>query len=98
MRSSTTPPAWSQHRVYCALPSVMRPRSLVRQELMNAAAPGPLTLACHLGKASVKGPGAAAFINSCLTNDLGRITEGKAQYTLCCDQSGGVVDDLSLIH
>jgi aminomethyltransferase len=48
----------------------------------------------HLGKASVKGPGAAAFINSCLTNDLGRIHEGKAQYTLCCDQSGGVVDDL----
>jgi len=48
----------------------------------------------HLGKASVKGPGAAVFVNSCLTNDLGRITEGKAQYTLCCDQSGGVVDDL----
>ena len=48
----------------------------------------------HLGKASVKGPGAAAFINSCLTNDLGRITEGKAQYTLCCDETGGVVDDL----
>jgi aminomethyltransferase len=48
----------------------------------------------HLGKASVKGPGAAAFINDCLTNDLGRIHEGKAQYTLCCDQSGGVVDDL----
>ena len=48
----------------------------------------------HLGKASVKGPGAAAFINSVLTNDLGRITEGKAQYTLCCDEAGGVVDDL----
>jgi aminomethyltransferase len=48
----------------------------------------------HLGKASVKGPGAAAFINSCLTNDLGRIAEGKAQYTLCCDETGGVVDDL----
>jgi aminomethyltransferase len=48
----------------------------------------------HLGKASVKGPGAAAFINSCLTNDLSRITAGKAQYTLCCDETGGVVDDL----
>jgi aminomethyltransferase len=48
----------------------------------------------HLGKASVKGPGAAAFINSCLTNDLGRIHNGKAQYTLCCDETGGVVDDL----
>ena len=48
----------------------------------------------HLGKASVKGPGAADFINSCLTNDLGRIKDGKAQYTLCCDGTGGVVDDL----
>src|SRR5471030_1774532 len=48
----------------------------------------------HLGKASVKGAGAAEFINSALTNDLGRITEGKAQYTLCCAESGGVVDDL----
>jgi aminomethyltransferase len=48
----------------------------------------------HLGKATVRGPGAAAFVNSCLTNDLGRIGAGKAQYTLCCEDSGGVVDDL----
>ncbi|GGQ52885.1 glycine cleavage system aminomethyltransferase GcvT [Couchioplanes azureus] len=49
----------------------------------------------HLGKARVSGPGAADFVNSCLTNDLGRIAPGKAQYTLCCDDaSGGVVDDL----
>src|ERR1700759_5610645 len=48
----------------------------------------------HLGKAVVRGPGAAAFVNGCLTNDLGRITPGQAQYTLCCNESGGVVDDL----
>jgi aminomethyltransferase len=48
----------------------------------------------HLGKATVSGSGARAFVNSCLTNDLGRIEPGKAQYTLCCDPSGGVVDDL----
>jgi aminomethyltransferase len=48
----------------------------------------------HLGKATVRGPGAAAFVNSCFTNDLARIGAGKAQYTLCCDASGGVVDDL----
>lgn len=48
----------------------------------------------HLGKALVKGPGAAAFVNSALTNDLARIGPGKAQYTLCCTESGGVVDDL----
>ena len=48
----------------------------------------------HLGKASVRGPGAAEFVNSTLTNDLRRIGPGKAQYTLCCNESGGVVDDL----
>ena len=49
----------------------------------------------HLGKARVTGPGAADFVNSCLTNDLGRIGPGQAQYTLCCDDAtGGVVDDL----
>ncbi|WP_328357681.1 glycine cleavage system aminomethyltransferase GcvT [Mycobacterium sp. NBC_00419] len=48
----------------------------------------------HLGKALVVGPGAAEFVNSALTNDLGRIGPGKAQYTLCCTESGGVIDDL----
>jgi glycine cleavage system T protein (aminomethyltransferase) len=48
----------------------------------------------HLGKASVTGPGAAAFVNSALTNDLDRIGPGKAQYTLCCTPDGGVIDDL----
>jgi aminomethyltransferase len=48
----------------------------------------------HLGTATVRGPGAAAFVDSCLTNDLSRIGPGQAQYTLCCDESGGVVDDL----
>ncbi|GAB3870571.1 glycine cleavage system aminomethyltransferase GcvT [Terrabacter terrigena] len=48
----------------------------------------------HLGKASVVGAGAADFVNSCLTNDVRRIQPGSAQYTLCCDESGGVVDDL----
>lgn len=49
----------------------------------------------HLGKATVAGPGAAAYVNRTLTNDLGRIGPGQAQYTLCCDDAtGGVVDDL----
>ena len=48
----------------------------------------------HLGKALVRGPGAAEFVNSALTNDLNRIEPGKAQYTLCCNESGGVIDDL----
>ncbi len=48
----------------------------------------------HLGKAQIQGPGAAEFVDACLTNDLGRLQPGQAQYTLCCDADGGVVDDL----
>jgi aminomethyltransferase len=53
----------------------------------------------HLGTATVRGPGAAAFLDSCFTNDLSRIGPGQAQYTLCClpdgeEHAGGVVDDL----
>jgi aminomethyltransferase len=49
----------------------------------------------HLGKVMVSGPGAAAYVNAALSNDLGKIAPGKAQYTLCCDaETGGIVDDL----
>ena len=48
----------------------------------------------HLGKASVTGVGALEFLNKCLTNDLTRIQDGSAQYTLLCTPEGGVIDDL----
>ncbi len=48
----------------------------------------------HLGKALVAGAGAADFVNATLTADLGKIGPGQAQYTLCCTETGGVVDDL----
>ena len=48
----------------------------------------------HLGKASVTGDGALEFLNRCLTNDLNKIENGSAQYTLLCTPDGGVVDDL----
>jgi aminomethyltransferase len=48
----------------------------------------------HLGKASVKGAGALDFLNGILTNDLNRISDGMAQYTMLCNDKGGVIDDL----
>jgi aminomethyltransferase len=48
----------------------------------------------HLGKASVKGSGALDFLNNILTNDLNRISDGMAQYTMLCNDKGGVIDDL----
>lgn len=48
----------------------------------------------HLGKARVTGEGALDFLNTQFTNDLNRIVDGKAQYTLFCTPQGGVIDDL----
>jgi len=48
----------------------------------------------HLGKASVIGVGALDFLNTIFTNDLNRIEDGSAQYTLLCTPEGGVIDDL----
>ena len=48
----------------------------------------------HLGKASVIGAGALEFLNRMLTNDLTKISDGAAQYSMLCNNAGGVIDDL----
>ena len=48
----------------------------------------------HLGKASVRGPGALDLLNRAFTNDLKKIEDGEAQYTMMCNSAGGVIDDL----
>ncbi len=48
----------------------------------------------HLGKARVTGPSSRDFLNTAFTADLAKVEPGFAQYTMCCTESGGVVDDL----
>jgi len=48
----------------------------------------------HLGKARITGPAAAEFLDSAITNDVHKIGIGQAQYTLLCNDEGGVIDDL----
>jgi aminomethyltransferase len=48
----------------------------------------------HMGEFLVEGPGARAFLQTVLSNDLDKIGECKAQYTLLTNEHGGIVDDL----
>jgi aminomethyltransferase len=48
----------------------------------------------HMGELEVDGPGAHDFLQALLSNDLGRIEPGEAQYTLLTNEDGGIVDDL----
>jgi aminomethyltransferase len=48
----------------------------------------------HMGEVMVGGPAAAAFLNHILTNDIRKLVIGQGQYTLMCNEAGGVIDDL----
>jgi aminomethyltransferase len=48
----------------------------------------------HMGQLHVEGPRAPGFLQQMLSNDLGRIEDGGAQYTLLTNERGGIVDDL----
>jgi aminomethyltransferase len=48
----------------------------------------------HLGTVRVTGPAALDVLQTALSNDLGRIGPGRAQYTHLLDEEGGVLDDL----
>ena len=48
----------------------------------------------HMGQVHVEGPTATELLQSLLSNDLGRLADGDAQYTLLTNEHGGIVDDL----
>src|SRR5678816_2002107 len=48
----------------------------------------------HMGEITVSGAAAAEFLNFVLTNDITKLTPGAGQYTLMCNERGGVIDDL----
>jgi aminomethyltransferase len=48
----------------------------------------------HMGEFFVRGKDATSFLNRVTTNDIGKMVDGRCQYTLLCYENGTVVDDL----
>jgi aminomethyltransferase len=48
----------------------------------------------HMGEVEVEGPGALAYLQHVLSNDVARLEIGGAQYSCLCQDDGGVLDDL----
>jgi aminomethyltransferase len=48
----------------------------------------------HMGEVETRGPDAEAFLQRVLSNDVRRMPEGGAQYSVMCREDGGVLDDL----
>jgi aminomethyltransferase len=49
---------------------------------------------CHMGEIHFRGSRAAEAVQRLVTNDVGRLTDGRALYTVACLPSGGILDDL----
>src|SRR5919108_3308854 len=47
----------------------------------------------HMGQLLFEGPCALEFLQWVTTNDVARLEVGAAQYSLLCDESGGILDD-----
>ena len=48
----------------------------------------------HMGEVETEGPGAEAFLQHILSNDVTTIEHGGAQYSCLTNEQGGVLDDL----
>jgi len=48
----------------------------------------------HMGEVETRGPGALAFLQRVLSNDVAKIPVDGAQYSVLCREDGGVLDDL----
>ncbi len=48
----------------------------------------------HMGQIETAGPGAQALLQHLLSNDVRRLPEGGAQYSVICNPEGGVLDDV----
>jgi aminomethyltransferase len=48
----------------------------------------------HMGEVWVTGPEAAAFLNYALVGKISAMADGKAKYSLICQEDGGIIDDL----
>jgi aminomethyltransferase len=67
--------------------------SIVDEHLAVRRAGGLFDIS-HMGEVRVNGPGARDFLNHLLTNDARKLAVGQGQYTLMCNERGGVIDDL----
>jgi glycine cleavage system T protein (aminomethyltransferase) len=66
----------------------------IREEHLAVRTHAGLFDVSHMGEVEVEGPGALAFLQRALSNDVAKIAIGGAQYSCLCNEDGGVIDDL----
>jgi aminomethyltransferase len=52
----------------------------------------------HMGEITVLGPQAGEALDHALIGSLSALRQGRARYTMICDEQGGILDDLIVYH
>src|SRR4051794_9731953 len=66
----------------------------IKSEHLSVRAHAGIFDVSHMGEIETTGPDAEAFLQRILSNDVSKIAENGAQYSVLCKQDGGVLDDL----
>jgi aminomethyltransferase len=48
----------------------------------------------HMGRMRISGTGAGSFLQRVTTNDVGKLAVSQAQYSMVCNENGGIKDDV----
>ena len=72
-------------------------RSIVEEHNATRTAAGVFDVS-HMGRIRFEGPGAAAFLDRLLTRKVVGMGPGKIRYSLVCNESGGILDDVLVYH
>ncbi len=68
-------------------------RGIMQEHLAVRSGVGVFDIS-HMGEVFVRGPGALAWLQKMLANDLDKCAPGTGQYTFLLNHGGGVIDDL----
>ncbi|MDQ3879763.1 MAG: glycine cleavage system aminomethyltransferase GcvT [Chloroflexota bacterium] len=52
----------------------------------------------HMGEIFIGGPDALEFVRYAVVSDPATLVDGQAQYSMLCEESGGIIDDLIVYH
>ena len=72
---------------------VQYPTGILAEHRAVRAAAGLFDIS-HMGRLEVRGPDALELLQRTTTNDVAALAPMRAQYSLLCNEQGGVLDDL----
>ncbi len=76
---------------------IQYPEGIVAEHLTTRRSAGLFDVS-HMGRFSLTGKGASAFLRHILTNDCEKLVPGQAHYTILANDAGGAIDDAFLYH